>query len=87
MAKLVLWNSVAKRRRSLSDTFYDNGLATLKGYLEDKGHVVEVIDWARDEFFSSLSTPFLSVPIRKMYCRMTRLKNNLREKRKQKERS
>ncbi|RKY36739.1 MAG: hypothetical protein DRP72_03780 [Candidatus Omnitrophota bacterium] len=52
MAHIVLWNSISKRRRSISDTFYDNGLATLKGYLEERGHTVEIVDWAKDDFFS-----------------------------------
>lgn len=77
MAHLILWNSVAKRRRSLSDTFYDNGLATLKGYLEDRGHSVEVIDWARDDFYASLSVPFLARWIRSIYSLMIVSRNNL----------
>lgn len=75
MAKIVLWNSVAKRRRSLSDTFYDNGLATLKGYLEDKNHTVEVIDWARDDFFTMLTVPFLARGIRNIYSAMAHSPN------------
>ncbi|MDD5729690.1 MAG: cobalamin-dependent protein [Candidatus Omnitrophica bacterium] len=75
MAEITLWNSVAKRRRSISDTFYDNGLATLKGYLEDKGHKVEVIDWARDDFYSSLSPWLLSKALRGIYSVMMRSKN------------
>mgnify|MGYP001617596750 FL=1 len=67
MAKILLWNSIAKRRRSISDTFYDNGLATLKGYLEDKGHKVEVVDWARNDFFQSLSMFKLAHILRKIY--------------------
>ncbi|HTY44623.1 MAG TPA: cobalamin-dependent protein [Patescibacteria group bacterium] len=75
MAEIVLWNSVAARRRSISDTFYDNGLATIKGHLEDKGHQVEIIDWARDDFFESLSPAWLTGLIRKIYSRMMKTKN------------
>ncbi|MCM8781077.1 MAG: cobalamin-dependent protein [Candidatus Omnitrophica bacterium] len=67
MSYIVLWNSIAKRRRSISDTFYDNGLGTLKGYLEDKGHCVDVIDWARDDVFQAFSPLILAVIIRKFY--------------------
>ena len=67
MAKIILWNSIAKRRRSISDTFYDNGLGTLKTYLEDKGHKVELVDWARDDFFQSLSPLYLTLILKKLY--------------------
>ena len=77
MAQITLWNSIAKRRRSLSDTFYDNGLATLKGYLEDRNHTVEVIDWARDDFFTMLTVPFLARWIRNIYSSMARSKSKL----------
>lgn len=75
MVDIVLWNSIAKRRRSISDTFYDNGLATLKGYLEEKGHAVEIIDWARDDFFSSLSPVFLTHWLRRIYYFIIGTKN------------
>lgn len=77
MAKIILWNSVAKRRRSISDNFYDNGLATLKGYLEDRGHNVEVIDWARDDFYSSLTPPFLAKYLRNLYSALLSTDNKL----------
>jgi len=75
MAEIILWNSIAKRRRSISDTFYDNGLGTLKGYLEDKGHNVEVIDWARGDFFQSLSPLGLARGIRNIYTALGSIKN------------
>ena len=77
MAHITLWNSVAKRRRSISDTFYDNGLATLKGYLEDKGHSVMVIDWARDDFFSLLTPLWLAKWLRGLYTTMQSCQNTL----------
>ena len=80
MAKLVLWNSVAKRRRSISDTFYDNGLATLQVYLEDKGHEVEIIDLAQDAFFAGLSRSILCGLIRRIYRRMPGFKNKSAKK-------
>ncbi len=67
MIDLLLWNSIARRRRSISDTFYDNGLGTIKGYLEEKGFIVEVLDWARDDFFTSLSGGILTGWLRGLY--------------------
>ncbi len=67
MARILLWNAIARRRRSISDTFYDNGLATLRGYLQDKGHIIEVVDWARDDFFARLSPSCLGVSLRLLY--------------------
>lgn len=77
MSKIILWNSIAQRRRSISDTFYDNGLATLKGYLESKGHSVEVIDWARDDFYSSLTPPSLAKWLRNLYAYLLSTQNKL----------
>jgi hypothetical protein len=77
MAKIVLWNSVAKRRRSISDNFYDNGLATLRGHLEDKGHIVESIDWARDDFYSALTPPILAKMLRNIYSIIFSSRNRL----------
>ena len=67
MAKILLWNSIARRRRSISDTFYDNGLGTLRAYLEEHGHTVKMVDWARDDFFSRLSPGILTGPLRLIY--------------------
>ncbi|MBN2233386.1 MAG: cobalamin-dependent protein [Deltaproteobacteria bacterium] len=67
MAHLVLLNSIAARRRSISDTFFDNGIGTLKGYLEERGHGVRVIDWARDDSFQELSPLWLARPLRGLY--------------------
>ncbi len=74
MVKLYLWNSVARRRRSISDTFYDNGLGTLRAYLTERGHEVEVIDWATDSFFDSLSLLWLTKIIRKIYVCIFKVK-------------
>ncbi|MFC1613728.1 B12-binding domain-containing radical SAM protein [Gemmatimonadota bacterium] len=48
MTDLILWNSIASRRRSPSDAFLDNGIGILKAYIEKRGFKVEVIDWARN---------------------------------------
>lgn len=80
MAKILLWNSIAKRRRSISDTFYDNGLGALKGYLEGRGHSVEVVDWARDDFFQGLSPLLLAKLLRKIYTLLMAARNPLLKK-------
>jgi radical SAM superfamily enzyme YgiQ (UPF0313 family) len=59
MAKIWLWNSIATRKRSPSDGFLENGLALLKGYLEERGHGVKVIDWQKNEFYDSLCYSWL----------------------------
>jgi len=59
MAKIWLWNSIATRKRSPSDGFLENGLAILKGHLEERGHSVKVIDWQKNEFYDSLCYPWL----------------------------
>jgi len=80
MAKLILWNSIAKRRRSISDTFYDNGLATLRGYLQDKGHEIKIIDWARNDFFQSLTPLYLARLLRFIYGAMKKSKSPWKRK-------
>jgi tRNA A37 methylthiotransferase MiaB len=67
MAKILLWNSLATRRRSASDTFLDNGLGRLKAYLENRGHEVILEDWATDSFYSHLAVPLVARPLRALY--------------------
>lgn len=55
MAEIWLYNSIARRRRSASDTFLENGLAALRGHLEAKGHSVRIIDWATENDYADLS--------------------------------
>ncbi|MBT4482257.1 MAG: radical SAM protein [Candidatus Latescibacteria bacterium] len=57
---LILWNSIAKRRRSPSDTFLENGLGMLKTYIEKQGFKVEIVDWARSEYWKKLTPRSLS---------------------------
>jgi radical SAM superfamily enzyme YgiQ (UPF0313 family) len=59
MAKILFWNSIATRKRSASDNFLENGLAILKSYLEQKSHNVEIIDWARGDFYPKLAPKLL----------------------------
>jgi len=54
MAKIVLWNSMATRKRSPTDGFLENGLTTLKSFLEDNGHEAEIADWQKNDFYASL---------------------------------
>ena len=44
-------------------------------YLEEKGHLVEVVDWAKDDFFQSLSPVLLAKLLRNIYCIMLKLKS------------
>jgi len=67
MAKILLWNSLATRRRSAGDTFLDNGLGRLKAYLENRGHEVILEDWATDSFYSDLAVPLVARPLRALY--------------------
>jgi len=60
MADLILWNSIARRRRSPADDFPDNGLAILKAYVENHGYQVEVIDWARGSQWEKMTPRLLA---------------------------
>lgn len=55
MADLILWNSIAGRMRSPSDTFLENGLALLASSLETKGISVDIEDWALTERWNEIS--------------------------------
>ena len=70
MTKILLWNSLATRRRSASDTFLDNGLGVLKAHLEGAGHEVILEDWATDGFHAALSVHGLARPLRAAYGRL-----------------
>ncbi len=50
---------MARRRRSASDTFEENGIQIIKSYLSNHKHEVRVVDWATDEGFQSLSPGML----------------------------
>jgi radical SAM superfamily enzyme YgiQ (UPF0313 family) len=67
MAKILLWNSLTARRRSASDTFFDNGLGRLKAHLESQGHEVILEDWATDSFYSDIAIPLIARPLRVLY--------------------
>jgi hypothetical protein len=77
MASIYLWNSIANRRRSISDTFYENGLATLKSFVEAKGHQVKIIDFANNQYYSKVSPAFLVWVLRKIYKKLFQSKNML----------
>jgi radical SAM superfamily enzyme YgiQ (UPF0313 family) len=55
MSEIWIWNSMARRRRSASDTFEENGIQIIKKHLTTLGHQVEVFDWATSHGFNSLS--------------------------------
>ncbi|MDD5069895.1 MAG: B12-binding domain-containing radical SAM protein [Candidatus Omnitrophica bacterium] len=54
MAKVIVWNSIATRKRSPSDGFLENGLGLIKSYLQEYNHEVTVVDWQKNEFYNSL---------------------------------
>ncbi|MBN1292732.1 MAG: cobalamin-dependent protein [Candidatus Latescibacteria bacterium] len=60
MVDLILWNSIANRRRSPSDTFLENGLGTLKSYIEKQGFNVHIIDWATSDYWETFTPKILS---------------------------
>ncbi|MBU4070214.1 MAG: cobalamin-dependent protein [Nanoarchaeota archaeon] len=60
MTDIILWNSLASRRRSVSDCFKENGLAQIKTYLEINNYDVQLIDWAIPSFYNKLSPDFLT---------------------------
>ncbi len=55
MAEIWIWNALASRRRSASDTFVENGLGVLKAAVEGRGHRVRLLDWANDRFYRRLA--------------------------------
>lgn len=57
---LILWNSIAARRRSPSDTFLENGLGMLKASLENQGFTVTIVDWARSTYWEKITPRSLS---------------------------
>ena len=67
VTRILLWNSIATRRRSTSDTFLENGLGRLKAYVESEGHEVVLEDWATDSFYSDLALPLVARPLRVLY--------------------
>ena len=67
---IVLFNAIAKRRRSPSDTFLENGLGMLKTYIEKQGYTVDVVDWARNDFWMRLTPPLLARLNRFLACKL-----------------
>lgn len=58
--EIWIWNSRARRRRSASDNFEENGLHLLKAYLLEYGISVQIIDDATRDGYNALSPPWLS---------------------------
>lgn len=57
--EIWIWNSRARRRRSASDNFEENGLYILKAFLKENGYSVRIIDDATREGYNSLSPRWL----------------------------
>lgn len=67
MTEIWIWNSMARRRRSASDTFEENGIQIIKTYLSNQGHRVKVIDWATSDGFNLLSPYILKKINRRVF--------------------
>jgi radical SAM superfamily enzyme YgiQ (UPF0313 family) len=74
MAEIWLFNSIAKRRRSAGDTFFENGLAALRGHLAGEGHQVKVIDWATERDYHEITPKALARINRAIAARLIALK-------------
>lgn len=68
--KLWLFNSMAKRRRSASDTFEENGLGILEAHLRNLGHEVRVVDYAVPSTYRSLSPAPIARLTRSVYAKL-----------------
>ncbi|MFH1248686.1 MAG: cobalamin-dependent protein [archaeon] len=77
MTDLILWNSLATRRRSISDILRENGLCEIKTYLEKQGYSVNLIDWANPDFYDGLAPDYLTSLNRAM---VSSLLNSLKNK-------
>lgn len=60
MAKMAIWNAVSSRRRAVTDNILENGLAQLKGAAVAAGHEVQLVDWARIGFHTTLAPRWLT---------------------------
>ncbi|MBA4388712.1 MAG: hypothetical protein C0404_12075, partial [Verrucomicrobia bacterium] len=78
MATIWIWNSIASRRRSSSDTFVENGLGVLAGAVEQDGHRVRVIDWARSDFYRKLTPAIMARTARKLTLELMELSHGRR---------
>lgn len=58
---IYIWNSMARRRRSASDIFEENGVQILKAHLIANGHSCTVFDWATKSGFNRLSPVCLRI--------------------------
>lgn len=67
MAEIWIWNSMAKRRRSASDTFLENGLGIIESYLLKRGHQVKLIDQAVPASYDELSPTWLTQLLKNVY--------------------
>ena len=52
---VLIWNSVSPRKRSLSDTFLENGIGILVKTCRMAGFNVIVEDWANESFYKDIS--------------------------------
>jgi radical SAM superfamily enzyme YgiQ (UPF0313 family) len=80
MSEIWLWNSMARRRRSASDTFEENGIQIIKQHLSNLGHTVKVIDWATSEGYNSLSPHLIKKINNRIFLLLIKTNINLSKK-------
>jgi radical SAM superfamily enzyme YgiQ (UPF0313 family) len=80
MADIWIWNSMARRRRSVSDTFEENGIQIIKSYLNSVGHSVNIIDWANTDGYNTLSPLLLRVINKRLFQKLLNEKKVVRKK-------
>ena len=68
--QLWLFNTMAKRRRSASDSFEENGLGVIESYLKARGYQVRVIDYATAATYQSLTPVGIARLTRMVYKRL-----------------
>jgi len=67
---ILIWNSVSPKKRSLSDTFLENGIGILVKTCRTAGFNVVVEDWANESFYRDISPHILIRLSRFLYKRL-----------------
>jgi len=67
---ILIWNSVSPRKRSLNDTFLENGIGILVKTCRTAGFNVVVEDWANKSFYRDISPQALTGFSRFLYKRL-----------------
>lgn len=67
---ILMVNSFNPRRRALSDVFLDNGMATLRAWLEQRGYAIEIEDRTGIGELDRISPRWLTRPLRRLSLRL-----------------